>query len=268
MKILVLMGSPRKGESYAVVRKVEERMQAAHAAAAQNNPQDRLEFEYLWLKEIHFGQCLGCHACIRFGEEKCPLRDDRPAVLARMLAADGLIITTPVYALQVSYLVKILFDGYCFLWHRPRFFGKFVMGVASGGGQFKETLGYIKQNVKAWGATYVTGIGAPHPDALVPKRRKALEQSIDTAARHFYTTVRLGHMPKPSLFDLTWFRMWRLNALAGKSFTPRDLAYWSEKGWMERDYFTPTPLNPLQRAFGWGMEKLLRAFMRSVYMGY
>ena len=52
MKILVIMGSPRKGETYNAVRKVETAMQAL----------GNVEFDYLWLKDANLGQCRGCHA--------------------------------------------------------------------------------------------------------------------------------------------------------------------------------------------------------------
>jgi multimeric flavodoxin WrbA len=258
VKILVVMGSPRKGETYQVVRMVEDQMKVL----------GEVEFDYLWLKDLNFKNCLGCHACIRFGEEKCPLRDDTALVEARMKAADGIILATPVYALNVSYLLKIVFDRFAYMWHRPRLFGKFVMGISSGGGQFKETLGYIKQNAEAWRCSYVTGLGAPHPDSLVPKRRQQLEREVEMAARKFYLTTKAGVAPQPSLMDQLWFRMWRMNAAAAKGFAPRDFKYWNEQGWFESDYYTVKRVNPAMRLLSGSIEKLMRAFMRSVYVGY
>src|SRR5512133_1133700 len=258
MKILVVMGSPRKGESYKVVQQIEARMHAL----------GEVEFDYLWLREARLGPCSGCHACIRFGEERCSLKDDRAAILARMLAADGIILSTPVYALQVSYLMKILIDELSFLYHRPRLFGKFVMGVASGGGQFDSTLNYLKQNAKAWGGTWVTQVGAPHPDSLTPRMHAKLERQIEQAARRFYQTVQAQRVPAPSLNDLIWFRVWRINARAAKGVTPKDFSHWTEQGWFERTYYTGAPVNPILNLLARGMEKVIQGFMRSVYKGY
>jgi multimeric flavodoxin WrbA len=227
-----------------------------------------VEFDYLWLKEANLGQCSGCHACIRFGEEKCPLKDDRAAIEARMLAADGLILATPVYAMQVSYLMKTFIDHFSYLWHRPRFFGKFAMGLASGGGQFKETLGYLKLNAQSWGFTWVTGLGAPHADALVPKARQNYERSVEKTARRFYQAVERKRIPAPGLYDLIRFRVWRVNATACKEFIPADFKHWTEKGWFERDYYSGVKVGPVKRGASRLMEGVIRSFLRSVYVGY
>lgn len=258
MKILVIMGSPRKGESYAVVRKVEEHIQ----------PLGEVEFDYLWLKDVNYGQCIGCHVCIKRGEEKCPLRDDSPLVAQRIADADGIILATPVYCQSVSYLMKIMFDRFAYLWHRPRFFDKLVMGVASGGGQFKGTLGYIAENVKAWGCTYVTGLGVPHLESLQPAEKAKTEANIKKQAERFYTAVREHQVRKPGLSDLLWFRMWRINSEVCKEAIPADYAYWKEKGWHSKDYYTDQPLNVFQVGFSRGMGKIMRFFMSKIFVGY
>lgn len=258
MKILVIMGSPRKGESYAVVQKVEAQMKSL----------GEVEFDYLWLRDIKFRQCTGCHACIHFGEQKCPFRSDVADVETRMQAADGLIIVTPVYAQQVSYLVKILFDRFAYMWHRPRFFGKFAMGISVGGSIATASLNYIKENTKNWGYTYAAQLCAQHPDSLQPKPRARLERDIEKASHRFYQTVKNGRHPAPGIGDLIWFRMWRLTARATREFSPADIAYWTEKGWLNQDFYTGRPVGAVKRLIGRGMEVLLQAFMRSVYMGY
>lgn len=146
MKILAIMGSPRKGDSFRVTQMIEERMKKL----------GEVEFEYLFLKEANLGNCTGCHNCILTGEEKCPLRDDRDWIKGKMEEADGIIFVSPVYAQNVTALMKNLIDHFSYLYHRPCFFGKKAMGLAAGGGQFKETLGYLRQNCQAWGFDYVT----------------------------------------------------------------------------------------------------------------
>lgn len=258
MKILVIMGSPRKGETYAAVQKVEAQMKTL----------GEVEFDYLWLKDTNLGQCRGCHACIRFGEQKCPLKNDRAEIEARMSAADGVILATPVYAQHVSALMKTMIDQFSFMWHRPRFFGKFAMGISSGGAQFKETLGYLKQNAKCWGFTWVTGLGVLHAESLVPKARQKLERETNKAAHEFYNTVLTGRTPGPTLFDLIWFRMWRINANAAKDYIPCDYQYWTDKGWFKQDYYTSHHINVAQRLFASFMEKFISKIMRSIYLGY
>lgn len=258
MKILVIMGSPRKVETYHAVRKVETAMQALGS----------VEFDYLWLKDANLGQCRGCHACIKLGESKCPLKNDRPAIEARMLAADGVILATPVYSSHVSYLLKAFIDQCTYLWHRPRFFGKFAMGVASGGGMFTETLGYLKTNATNWGFTYASEVGVPHFEALVPTMRAKTERNIEQAARRFYHAITTGKAAAPTLSDLIRFRMWRVNAIVCQSDNPTDFKYWTDNGWFERDYYDRARVNLPMRLIAQGMEKIIRTFLRSVYIGY
>lgn len=66
MKILVIMGSPRKGNTYRAAKKIEESMQSMGS----------VEFEYLMLKDANLSQCRGCYVCIMEGEDHCPCKDD------------------------------------------------------------------------------------------------------------------------------------------------------------------------------------------------
>jgi multimeric flavodoxin WrbA len=258
MKILVILGSPRKGDSYWGAQQVEKQL--------QTHPD--VELEYLWLRDLNIKDCIGCHTCIFKGEEKCPLKDDTTLLQQKMLEADAVIITSPVYALQVSALLKRQFDHFAYLWHRPRFFGKYAMAIASGGGQFKETLDYIKLNVRMWGFTYVTGIGIAHPDALVPKRRDQLDEDLTAVAEKFYTTIASKKHPSPDLYELIRFRVWRINAKCLKESCPTDHAYWSEKGWFDKPYYVDRPVFFLKITAADVMEKVIHRFLRTVYQGY
>lgn len=256
--ILVIMGSPRKGNTYKAVRRIEELMSAMGAVT----------FEYLWLKDVNYGQCRGCHICITHGEQKCPLKDDLLAVEARLAAADGIIIATPVYSQQVSYLVKIMIDRYSYMWHRPRLFGKFVLGVATGSGQFNSTLAYLKECVEAWGCTWVAGLGVPHVEALAPKMRARIEKETVKTARRFFQALQERRSPAPSLPRLLWFRMWRINARACRESNPTDFHYWTEKGWFEQDYYTGEPVSAVKRLAANLIEPLIVRVMRSMYVRY
>lgn len=185
-----------------------------------------------------------------------------------MLEAEGAIFTTPVYSMQVSALLKRPIDHLSYLWHRPRFYGKYAMGLASGGGQFKETLDYIKLNTTMWGGTYVTGVGVAHPEALQPKKQVEQEASLRKAAEKFYSAVMSQKHPSPSLYDLIRFRLWRINARYLTDSNPTDNAYWKEMGWFDQAYYTEQPVFFLKKIAADVMEKIIHRFLRSVYQGY
>ncbi|MCK4826914.1 flavodoxin family protein [bacterium] len=65
MKILSIMGSPRKGDSYKITKIFEEKLSAL----------EKVEFKYLFLGDINLEYCRGCSICMKKGEEFCPSKD-------------------------------------------------------------------------------------------------------------------------------------------------------------------------------------------------
>jgi multimeric flavodoxin WrbA len=55
MKILTIRGSPRKGNTYRAVRRIEENLKAM----------GDVQFEYLWLKDAGLADCKGCTVCLK-----------------------------------------------------------------------------------------------------------------------------------------------------------------------------------------------------------
>jgi len=105
LKILVVMGSPRKGNTYRAAQKIEGVMQSL----------GDVSFEYVMLKDADLAQCRGCFLCLAKGEEHCPIRDDAPAVEQKMHEADGVIFATPVYGMNVSGLMKVFVDRFSYI---------------------------------------------------------------------------------------------------------------------------------------------------------
>ena len=123
MNILVIIGSLRKKNTYDTVRKIEE---------YHKNYSD-FKYEYLFLKDINFKLCKGCFVCISYGEEKCPLKDDRNLIINKIENSDGVILASPNYVMNVSWLMKNFIDRFAYTMHRPKFFNqKFMILVTSG----------------------------------------------------------------------------------------------------------------------------------------
>lgn len=135
MKILVIIGSPRKGNTYRAAQRVEDVMRSL----------GDVEFEYLMLRDVKLEPCRGCHACFEWGEERCPVRDDAPAVGEKMHDADGVIFASPVYGLAATALMKNFIDRFSYTFHRPRFFDKKALLLATAGavGE-KDVLDYLE----------------------------------------------------------------------------------------------------------------------------
>ena len=98
MKILAVCGSPRlRGNTSYLVG------EALKAASAEG-----IETEKISLNRYKVGPCLACKNCAELAV--CAVKDDGALVLEKLLAADGIILATPVYFYNVSAQLKALID--------------------------------------------------------------------------------------------------------------------------------------------------------------
>jgi multimeric flavodoxin WrbA len=153
-KILVLSGSPRKGNSYGVVKLIEEKL----------NQLGDVELEYIMLGKSDIRFCRGCLSCMIKGENSCPLKDDVPMIREKMVHAHGVIFVSPVYIHTVTASIKNLFDRMACYLHRPCFFNKYAINISTTElTGLKETLHYLAFPVKAMGFNLVGELGVLAP---------------------------------------------------------------------------------------------------------
>ena len=153
MKILVIMGSPHKGNTYAAAKKIEEAMRK----------RSDMEFEYLMLAEANLSPCRGCFICFLKGEGSCPIDDDAAAIGEKLENADGVIFASPVFGMNVTGLMKTFIDRFSYIFHRPRFFSKKALLLSTTGalGQ-KDVLKYLHMVAGIWGFRGRGDRGADH----------------------------------------------------------------------------------------------------------
>ncbi len=97
-QVLVLSGSPRKGNSQALCEAVAEgAREAGHAVT------------FVRLAEKRIGYCTGCGLC-SFQGKPCPIHDDAESIQRLMLAADVIVMGTPVYFYSICAQMKTLID--------------------------------------------------------------------------------------------------------------------------------------------------------------
>jgi multimeric flavodoxin WrbA len=155
-RVLAVIGSPHRGATVRAVERIEARLRVA----------GDIEVEYLYLRDTGLEPCRGCFCCIAEGEVFCPVHDGRDEVLARLDACDGAIFASPNYVQNVSGLYKTFVDRFAWICHRPRFYAKPALAVATSAGPFglKETLAAIQTGPAAWGFVFVDEVGiAMHP---------------------------------------------------------------------------------------------------------
>ncbi|HEY3361414.1 MAG TPA: flavodoxin family protein [Methanosarcina sp.] len=255
MKIMVVMGSPRKGNTYRAVKKIEESMQSM----------GNVEFEYLMLKDANLSQCRGCYMCIMEGEEHCPFKDESSVLEQKMHTADGVIFATPVYVMNVSALIKTFIDHFAYVCHRPRFFDKKALLLSTTGSLgLKKVLDYLKLVIGVWGFEVSHSVGLVIPAKQISKRNEQEnDRKLEKAALLFYNSL-LKRRQSPGLIDVLVFHFQKVSFGKLGYTAPADYAYWKEKGWLDQKakYYVDVPINPVYNAIGRIAEQIIERKMR------
>ena len=232
MKILAICGSPKKGNCYSVLNSIQE-----------NYPD--IDYKLLMLNEVNLERCRGCYVCVLRGEEYCPLKDDRDMIIEEIAAADGIILASPVHVNHISALMKQFIDKLGFLAHRPRFFDKYVMVMAIGGG-----FGADKANEYMSGMFSVFGLNVVSSLELYI----ASKEERDNPHNHKETINAVnklidgikqgkGNPPAPTMLKLIYFNIFKAISELNKKEGPADYEFYKDK----TDYFYDTKINPFKK---------------------
>lgn len=137
MKLLALVGSPRKkGNTNVVVDK----------ALAEVSGQG-IDTEKIMISEHEINPCQGHDDCPDF--KRCQYQDDLPGIYEKVDEADGVILATPVYWMNVTAQLKTFIDRAYFYYQKKHIFRPKTVGfiiIGRGGGR-KETLTTLNQYV-------------------------------------------------------------------------------------------------------------------------
>lgn len=239
MKILAIIGSPRKKESYEFTEYIESELKRIDK---------NIDFEYVMIKDIDIELCRGCHNCFKNGEDKCPIKDDKLLYENKMKASDGIIFITPIYSNCVTPQLKNYIDRYAYFFHRPRLFKQKVMSVALCGGVDKGVNDYIEDTMKAWGMKTTAKLVVPHVYSLKDKHKKKFYNNCEKQINKFYKSIEVSNtLPKPGLGRLLWFRLWKMLIKNSTSGMEYDYRYWKDKGWLNAYYYYDTKINVFKK---------------------
>lgn len=106
MKVLGIWGSPRRGGNSEVLLK------AFLDGAAEGGAQ----VERIALRELRITPCLEIQHCLKDGT--CPIKDDMVEVYERLLSADVVALSSPIFFYGVSAQMKSMIDRCQALWAR------------------------------------------------------------------------------------------------------------------------------------------------------
>lgn len=104
-KVLILSSSPRRGGNSDTL--CDEFMRGAVEAGN--------ETEKIFLRDKTVRYCTGCSTCSLYGKP-CQQNDDAAGIIGKMVAADVIVMGTPVYFYTMSAQMKTLIDRCCGLY--------------------------------------------------------------------------------------------------------------------------------------------------------
>lgn len=146
MRILIIVGSnhnPHMSSSYKISAMVKEAFEKKEA-----------EVEIVSLNEYHIEMCKGCCQCFQTG--KCIVKDDTLEIKEKMIKADHIIFVTPVYAHNVTGLLKNFIDRTSNWLHIFGLLGKtsstIIVSSTNGNVYVSD---YLKKTLEFYGTVYI-----------------------------------------------------------------------------------------------------------------
>jgi len=249
MKITVIHGSMRKGNTYGVTQ----------AALAHLRIYDGVEITEINVADLDLPFCLSCHSCFGKGEEFCPHYEVIRSVANSIEDCDGLIISGVCYAMQINAAIKNLVDHFAYYFHRPRLFSKvgLVVSTTAGAGE-NRVAKYLRQVLGHW------GMGKP---LLLPMKiqteKFALSENqkarIRTVADKFYNNIKNKKLSPPSIVSVVVHNSFRAYASITPSMSECDSDYWRNSGFADKVY--PRKIS----AGKWFVGKMIYPIMRKVF---
>jgi multimeric flavodoxin WrbA len=230
MKILALMSSGRKkGNTARIVQMIRDHL---HTVTTRHN--EPLDFETLYLAHMDLRSCRGCRTCFDRGEEKCPLKDDVPAIKAKVDAADGIILASPVYVNDVNGVAKTLIDRLAYVCHRPAFAGKCAYLIATvADSPTSHTLRTMDIALRTWGF-HIVGQAGYKMGALMPQDEVERRYQGETTkvAETLFRAIREQDFLQPSFLSLMMFKI-QQQSWQREDPASYDYAYWKKQGWFD-----------------------------------
>lgn len=103
MKVIGICGSPRQGGNTEYFTRL----------ALDVLEKEGIETEFISLRDKNISECTGCYACVE--KRECAIKDDFQEIFQKMIEADGIILSSPVYHASITPKLKCLLDRAGFL---------------------------------------------------------------------------------------------------------------------------------------------------------
>lgn len=226
MKIVGILSSPR-GKRSNTLKLMDAALEGAKKEGA--------EVEAIDITKLNIEYCTGCESCHKKGE--CLIKDDFNYVMGKMLAADGIIFSSPNYITNVTAQLKTLFDRSGLILDEQLFEGKYGFSLTTAGSaEFDPVLEIMNNYIKTCGGINIGGVGCAMP--LGPSvLEEAIVKSREMGKELAKVIIEHRQYPEQEAARKAWREMFKYVVLANKDNWTHIYNYWIEKGWVENDLF-------------------------------
>lgn len=241
IKILIINGSPHKGNTWALVEIIKKRMQELSDS--------KIAFDEVDLMDIGLPFCTGCNLCLIKGDKNCPHNIQVQKLVNKIEENDALLIASPCYSNHVSALTKNFIDHLSYNTHRPRFFNKKMLALSTAGGRgSKNCTKYLRETFMCWGFNrgYELAVISHSYGGYKPPQKVVVK--CEQVAKSFYMDVASKKLYSPTLVNLLVYNLFRGMSHAGIEGDFYDNKYWKDTGLINVAYSTETPV-PLYKQF-------------------
>jgi multimeric flavodoxin WrbA len=221
MKIVGIQSSPGGKNSSTL-----KLMDAALGGAAEAGS----EVETIDVAKLKIEYCTACSSCQDTGV--CSIKDDYDVVLEKLLAADGIIWSSPNYMKNVTAQLKTFFDRSPLVTHEQLFEGKYSLSLTTAGsGGVDFVLDVMNDFMILCGGNTIGGVGcamSQGPSAM----EAAIEKSHEMGKDLVEAIREKRQYPEQEAKQKAWRERFKYVILANKDRWTHNCDYWMEKGWI------------------------------------
>ncbi len=238
MKILILNGSPHKGNTWRLTQCVKDMLQSWDKT---------IGFTEIHLTDISLPFCSGCSNCFRKGHQYCPHNSKLQPVLDLIEEHDAVIFSVSCFQGHLTGIMKNFTDHLAFLIHRPRFFHKKALIISTTGGVSADsTTKALAATIAGWGfnKSYQLPVVAYSWNVYAPTQKDL--HKAEKVAGKFYQDLRSKKSHPPSIGVLIPFNLFQgMCAAHGKDyeFPTEDNNFWPKYHGLQYAPGIPIPVH-------------------------
>ena len=190
------------------------------------------ELEVINITQKKINYCVGCALCLE--KNKCWQQDDHKEIVDKLLAADGIILGSPVYFRHVTAQMKTFIDRSLAYGHKPRGTWKpgLAVSVSAGMGE-TATANYLGQLLRVFGGWCVGSLTAIATGPGGFTGRELVEQRAAELALELAQAIKQQKRRPANDEDLFFWMFMSKLVRDHKDFMADDYRHWQEVGVMD-----------------------------------